>query len=326
MDVYDFDKTIYDGDSSIDFFLFCIKRHKKILFTLPGLCFAYAKYCFGRITLTGFKERLFYFLTYLPDAEKEIAAFWETHFGKINKWYLKTKKESDIIISASPEFLLAPAAEKLGVFLIASRVDEKTGRFCGENCKGEEKVVRLRAVLPDAAVEKFYSDSLSDEPLAKIAKEAYIVSKDKLVPWNEYRPSTLKKMKMLFFSRHFLMFNFCGAMGCLANFITSLLISLIIHPTIAYVFGYALSLFVTYAFTAKLIFAEKLHPATFGKFVLSYIPNFLIQIAFVALFINILGWHQAIAYILAILIGVPVSFLLVTVFAFRKRPGASKAD
>lgn len=24
--IYDFDKTIYDGDSTVDFFLFCLKR------------------------------------------------------------------------------------------------------------------------------------------------------------------------------------------------------------------------------------------------------------------------------------------------------------
>ena len=26
--IYDFDKTIYDGDSTVDFFLFCLKREK----------------------------------------------------------------------------------------------------------------------------------------------------------------------------------------------------------------------------------------------------------------------------------------------------------
>ena len=35
MNIYDFDKTIYDGDSSIDFLLFEIKRNKKVFLTLP---------------------------------------------------------------------------------------------------------------------------------------------------------------------------------------------------------------------------------------------------------------------------------------------------
>ena len=33
--VYDFDGTIYDGDSSIDFFLFCLKKNIKVIFYLP---------------------------------------------------------------------------------------------------------------------------------------------------------------------------------------------------------------------------------------------------------------------------------------------------
>ena len=36
MDVYDFDGTIYDGDSSIDFYLFCLKKNIKLLRYIPG--------------------------------------------------------------------------------------------------------------------------------------------------------------------------------------------------------------------------------------------------------------------------------------------------
>ena len=36
MNVYDFDGTIYDGDSSVDFFRFCLKKYK-ILRCLPGM-------------------------------------------------------------------------------------------------------------------------------------------------------------------------------------------------------------------------------------------------------------------------------------------------
>ena len=36
MNVYDFDKTIYDGDSTADFYIFSLKRHKKILLLAPS--------------------------------------------------------------------------------------------------------------------------------------------------------------------------------------------------------------------------------------------------------------------------------------------------
>ena len=39
MNVYDFDGTIYDGDSTLDFWYFCLKKHPQILLYLPYHCF-----------------------------------------------------------------------------------------------------------------------------------------------------------------------------------------------------------------------------------------------------------------------------------------------
>ena len=44
LNVYDFDKTIYDGDSSIDFYLFCLKRKKSIILLLTKQVFAMILY------------------------------------------------------------------------------------------------------------------------------------------------------------------------------------------------------------------------------------------------------------------------------------------
>ena len=37
IDVYDFDGTIYDGDSTADFVLFAIRRHPNVLLGLPRI-------------------------------------------------------------------------------------------------------------------------------------------------------------------------------------------------------------------------------------------------------------------------------------------------
>ena len=88
------------------------------------------------------------------------------------------------MISASPEFLLAPACRMLGIRApIASRVDVQTGRYTGANCKGEEKPRRLREAYPDAVIDDFYSDSRSDAPLARMAKRAWLVKGDERTPW-----------------------------------------------------------------------------------------------------------------------------------------------
>ena len=44
MNVYDFDNTIYDGDSSIDFYLFCLKKNKKVIYLLPKQFLAFTLY------------------------------------------------------------------------------------------------------------------------------------------------------------------------------------------------------------------------------------------------------------------------------------------
>ena len=63
-------------------------------------------------------------------------------------------------------------------------VDLHTGRYLGPNCHGEEKVRRFREAFPGAQVDTFYSDSHSDDPMARIARKAVLVRGEKLLPWN----------------------------------------------------------------------------------------------------------------------------------------------
>ena len=72
--------------------------------------------------------------------------------------------------------------------MYATNVDLNTGKIIGENCYGEEKVKRFyQAGYNKDSIDEFYSDSLSDSPLADISKKAYIVIGEKLIPWKEYR-------------------------------------------------------------------------------------------------------------------------------------------
>lgn len=183
MNVYDFDNTIYDGDSTLDFYLFCLKRHKNIIRFFPVLVKAFAKYyVFKRGTKTQFKENMYSFLTAI-DASEDIEDFWNTHFCKVKDWYKERQREDDVIISASPRFLLEPVCQRLGnKNLIASEVAVKTGKYTGINCHGEEKVRRFREQLSEE-IDLFYSDSHSDDPMAKISKRAFMVKGCKATPW-----------------------------------------------------------------------------------------------------------------------------------------------
>jgi phosphoserine phosphatase len=185
MNVYDFDRTIYNGDSSVDFYLFVLCRKPYLIVLLPFLLWGTMLYLFGIYTKERVKETFYIFIRFIP-VQETVLCFWDKNRKKIKSWYLQQKQDGDVIISASPEFLLEPlVCGYLGVNLIASRVDQNMGKYMGKNCSGEEKVMRLYEVYPGSIIENFYSDSLSDAPLAKKARQSFIVKRHKIIPWND---------------------------------------------------------------------------------------------------------------------------------------------
>ena len=62
MNVFDFDGTIYDGDSSVDFWLFCLQKKPSLLRCFPRQLRGAVLYKFGRITKEEFKSRYFSFV------------------------------------------------------------------------------------------------------------------------------------------------------------------------------------------------------------------------------------------------------------------------
>lgn len=182
--IYDFDKTIYDGDSSIDFYLFCLKMNPHLVFLLPYISIYFIMYKLRIVEKKKFKEEFFSILKYMKDIDKVVELFWRKNEVKIKKWFIDDDSKNKIIISASPEFLLKPICYKLGkIELIASIVDKKNGKFISNNCYGEEKVIRLNERYDNYVIDNFYSDSKSDIYLARIAKNSYLVNKNNIIKW-----------------------------------------------------------------------------------------------------------------------------------------------
>ena len=154
MNVYDFDKTILDGDSTERFYFFCLRRFPSILKHVPSLAAAFVKYALKITDKTAFKEVMYRFLTELDDVYSLIEEFWDKNIDRVFKWYKKMHREDDVVVSASPEFLLAPACKRLGIKnLIASRVDKKTGKYTGKNCWGAEKTVRFKERFGESKID-----------------------------------------------------------------------------------------------------------------------------------------------------------------------------
>ena len=186
MNVYDFDKTIYAKDSTVEFYLYCLRRHPRILLCAPRQMWGILLHALDRIDTTTMKSYFFTFLQKLRNTEDLVLSFWKQNERYIQPWYLEKKAQGDVIISASPSFLLEPICAQLGIAtVIATNVSVSTGKISGKNCKGQEKVCRFRDIYPDATIDEFYSDSLSDTPLASIAEHAFLVKKGKLFNFPE---------------------------------------------------------------------------------------------------------------------------------------------
>ena len=184
MNVYDFDNTLLRGDSSARFFAFCLRRFPRMWLDIPAQALNGLLFALRLRKKQAFKQRMFHYLTLIGDVDAAVEAFWQANFSRIKGWYPPRHRDDDVVISASPEFLVRPACERLGIRgVIGSPVEKNTGRFLGPNCHGQEKVARFRAMFPDGEIEAFYSDSHSDDPLAALAKEAWLVKGDRLLPW-----------------------------------------------------------------------------------------------------------------------------------------------
>lgn len=183
MNVYDFDKTIYNGDSTIDFYIYCLIRKPYLIIYFPKQVLGYIKYILKKQDKTKFKEDFYCFLNGLKDVDLTVKNFWGRNSKKIKEWYIKQKKANDVIISASPSFLLREICRRLHITnLICSDVDYN-GHYTNKNCYGEEKVRRFLTQFPNRKIDEFYSDSLSDLPLALLSKKSFLVHHNTIKSW-----------------------------------------------------------------------------------------------------------------------------------------------
>ena len=81
--VYDFDKTIYDGDSSIDFFKFCFINYIRVWKYIPLIVFNLILYMVNAISAKKFKERFFSFLIEFDNVDELVESFWLLNKNKI---------------------------------------------------------------------------------------------------------------------------------------------------------------------------------------------------------------------------------------------------
>lgn len=188
MNVYDFDGTIYNGDSGVDFvkFMFLKKPFLICKYLLMSIIPS-VSYYLKKITFQELKEKVFAFVKEVDDLKVFTEEFAELHRNDIKKYYLDTKRDDDVVVSASLDFYLVPLCNKMGIKnVICTKYDVTNGKIVNTNCKGEEKV-RLfdEAYGKDTIIENAFGDSKGDIPIIKRAQNGFVVKNDKLIPYSD---------------------------------------------------------------------------------------------------------------------------------------------
>lgn len=130
----------------------------------------------------------------------------------------------------------------------------------------------------------------------------------------------LTKIKNAFLTKQFLLFLTVGLINVLNGIIMPYLLSNLMNANIAYILSFIPNLFISYILNSVFTFGErKLDINKCIKFYVSYIPNFLIQNIVFYIIYNLLSLPKFLAIILAAVLGLPVTFIILKVFAFSKR-------
>ena len=159
MNVYDFDETVFTGDSEDHFFAYLEKK--------PGFRLVNWKYkCYNFLvnsklmTKTKARQHQYAFLKRMENLEQTLEDYWDTQIKFMKPWYLKAKRDDDIIASATPEFLMVPIMKRLRLKnLVATDMDPKTGKINGEFAAGPYKVDAYVKKFKLEDMDNFYSDS-----------------------------------------------------------------------------------------------------------------------------------------------------------------------
>ncbi len=184
MNVYDFDNTIYNGETLVDMILYYIKHDPKIWRFIPKLLIIWFKDSFHLFTVeealgayAGFLENYFVKITNL---DEDVKKFWDSHENRIKPFYDEIRRDDDIIVSGTTDFLLDEIMKRMGVKnYIGSSIDRKTGKFT-RLCFLENKVKAFYEAYPGAEIENFYTDSMNDKSMMDISAHVFLVKKDKI--------------------------------------------------------------------------------------------------------------------------------------------------
>ena len=125
-----------------------------------------------------------------------------------------------------------------------------------------------------------------------------------------------KGVKDIFVSKNFLLFILIGVVNTFNGTLASSVLANWLQPNLAFVIGYMFGLVIAYILNSKFNFKESMSYEKLIKFAVSYIPNFIIQNMVVIIMYNVFGVNKIVVYMVAAIIGVPLTYLFIKFYAF----------
>ena len=184
MKVFDFDNTLYHGESSVDLAFYMIRQNKKILLYVPYIMANLAKYKLCLIDKEKAEQGINDFLKVAvkdkSEAAETVKGFWKENRHRLDRNMIKRVKKEDVIITAGPDMLIEGIKEELGTENILSSIIDPDKREIVYFNFGENKAKRYKEVYGDTPIDSFYTDSFNDRPLMKLADKVYLVEKGRL--------------------------------------------------------------------------------------------------------------------------------------------------
>ena len=185
MNAYDCDNTIYDGESIVDFFFFCLKKDFKLIRFVPIILLYLIRYKLNMVTVEKIAEVIekfsfSFFKNSKLNYEKLAEEFWEKNSYKLKPKFIEKLKEEDLIITGCPDFLIKRIKDKLKAKNIICSVFDFETKKLNFLCLGGNKVTAYKEKFKNKQIEEFYTDSYLDIPFMEMSKKVYFVKKNKI--------------------------------------------------------------------------------------------------------------------------------------------------
>lgn len=316
--MYDFDGSVYAGRPLLDFYRFCLWRRPRLCLCLPRLVGLFFACCFGSHPWTRYWEAVYRAPCRLAKLTELTRCFWTDK--RLQRLRLPASaldwaaRGELFLLSGAPDYLLA-AAQLPGCVLCAGY--DQRGVFC-PNREGEERLHRLREETQASFC--FYGTRLKDHVLAIAAQERYCLRGGKREAWDDFVVRQGRRWGFLqqWISPEFFRFWCVGWLNMAAAWLLEAFWGSLLPENLGFSVGYGMSLLVSFVLNSKLTFRRRLSLGRLGAYILSYVPNFIVQFATVFLLNGLLGLPYLLCCFLAAVVGTPVTFLCLKLFAFRQ--------